>query len=363
MKNFFLLLALCTCLHITGHGQTWSHNSPRNSGEQADETLEIENPEEALYHYKKLLQEHQLSGNLPGEANALEAIALIHTKQESYSLARYYCRKAIRTGKPTFRAYYLLAKIAYEETRNIPEAQKFCSEGLLKFPGNSQLARYQGWLSQRGEAEMFPGLPAIQRTGLQGARQSSLSSLEQEIVEEMNRARQNPAGYARYLEELKAYFDKDLLKLPGKIPVRTREGVKAVEEAVAFLKQARPLGKLKVSEGMSRAARDHVLDQGRSGKTGHIGQDGSKPYERMERYGSWEGLSGENIAYGDETARMIVMQLIIDDGVPNRGHRENIFNPEFRFTGVAVGSHPIYRTMCVITFAGQFVEKPGTSER
>ncbi len=363
MKNFSLFLVLFTGLFISGYGQAWSHNSARETGEAAVETLEIDNPEEALYHYKKALQEHQLSGNLSGEVNALETIALIYTKQKSYSLARYYCRKALRTGAATFRAYYLLAQIAYEENRNSPEAQKFCSEGLLKFPGNSHLARFQGLLNQRGDAELFPNLPAGQRTGLQEARQSSLSSLEQEIVEEMNRARQNPSAYARHLEELKSYFDKDLLKLPGKIPVRTREGAKAVEEAIAFLKRARPLGKLKASEGMSRAAKDHVLDQGRSGKTGHTGQDGSKPYERMERYGSWEGLSGENIAYGDETARMIVMQLIIDDGVPNRGHRENIFNPEFRFAGVAVGFHPIYRTMCVINFAGQFIEKQETSER
>lgn len=363
MKNTSLFLMLITCWFVAGYSQVWSHNDSRGSGDQAVETLKIDNPQEALYHYKKALQEQQLSGNLAGEADALETIALIYTKQKSYALARYYCRKALRTGKATFRAYYLLAKIAYEDRRNILEAQKFCSEGLLKFPGNRELARFQVWLNQQGEAELFPNLAVIPQSGLQETQQSSLSSLEQEVVEEMNRARQNPSHYARHLEELKSYFDKDLLKLPGKIPVRTREGVKAVEEAIAFLKQARPLGPLKISEGMSRAARDHVLDQGRSGKTGHIGQDGSKPYERMERYGSWEGLSGENIAYGDETARMIVMQLIIDDGVPNRGHRENIFNPEFHFTGVAVGAHPVYRTMCVITFAGRFVEKPENSER
>jgi len=52
-----------------------------------------------------------------------------------------------------------------------------------------------------------------------------------------------------------------------------------------------------------------------------------------------------------------VVTLIVDQGVPNRGHRHNIFCRDFKCAGAACGSHARYGTMCVIDFAGGFLEK------
>lgn len=363
MKRISFIVTFFFWIIIFGYGPLWSRNTPNETWQEAKEALIANNLEQALSLYKKILLHCEMSENLSGRVDALEAIALVYYKQEQYYLADYYCRKSLRTGSATFRSYYLLSQLEYEFNHDPESARNYCEAGLRKFPQNRQLSQYHKLLNNAGGKQTASTNLPFQKTTGEGNNKIFLSKIEQEILEEMNLARQNPAVYAGYLENLKKYYLDDLLTFPGKTPVRTLEGIKAVDEAIRFLKTAKSVGKLKASEGLSQAAQDHVNDQGRSGKTGHIGQDGSKPYERMERYGSWQGLSGENIAYGDETARMIVMQLIIDDGVPTRGHRENIFNPEFQYSGVAVGPHPIYRVMCVITYAGIYIEKSEKREQ
>jgi len=184
-----------------------------------------------------------------------------------------------------------------------------------------------------------------------------LSSLENEIVYEINMARTNPKGYASFLEEWKRYYDGKLLKIPGERIIMTEEGVTAVNEAIGFVHSMNPVPRLNPSRGMSWGARDHVKDQGSSGSRQHKGSDGSQPWDRVNRYGTWEKSIGENISYGSDKARNMVIGLIVDDGVPSRGHRKNIFNPDFRVIGVACGPHPTYRTVCVITFAGGYKEE------
>ncbi len=65
-------------------------------------------------------------------------------------------------------------------------------------------------------------------------------------------------------------------------------------------------------------------------------------------------MIGESIYYGPGSARFVVMELIIDDGVADRGHRKSLFNPAFRAAGVACGPHPRFRSMCAIDFAAKF---------
>ena len=48
----------------------------------------------------------------------------------------------------------------------------------------------------------------------------------------------------------------------------------------------------------------------------------------------------------------ITLGLIIDDGVPSRGHRENIYNPDFNHIGVGHGPHKGWDLITTMDFAG-----------
>jgi uncharacterized protein YkwD len=113
---------------------------------------------------------------------------------------------------------------------------------------------------------------------------------------------------------------------------------------------------LTLSRVMSRAAADHCADQA-DGAFGHEGKDRSHAGQRIARYGTLVGGWAENISYGKSTARDVVLALIIDDGLPARKHRKNIFNPNYNVAGAAFGPHARFGTMCSMDFAGGYAER------
>ena len=165
------------------------------------------------------------------------------------------------------------------------------------------------------------------------------------VLREVNLARTHPQEYALILAAQQGF---------------ARDG-SPYGEAVNFLNHTKPLPPLAFSNGLAMGAMAHVLNQGGGGATGHYGDDRSSPWERMKRFGKWLGTAGENISYGIVNPRQIVVSLIVDANVGNRGHRRNIFCRDFGVAGVACGPHARYGTMCVMDFAGAFVEKEGYS--
>jgi len=179
--------------------------------------------------------------------------------------------------------------------------------------------------------------------------------LEADVLVEMNELRRDPRAYAQKLVALRHAMRGNLIVRQGQNPIATQEGVAAVDEAIEVLAHApRRLTRFAWSSGLAAAARDHTRDLGTSDGMGHDGSDGSSPDQRVSRHGKWDRLVAENIAFGPTTAEEVVVGLIVDDGVADRGHREILLEPELFFAGVACGPHPTYAATCVIDYATGF---------
>ena len=162
---------------------------------------------------------------------------------------------------------------------------------------------------------------------------SYMSKAEKEVVYFLNLARSNPKDFAEK-------YIKPWLSSP--------EGKECYQEML----KTSPMSVLKPSKTLSLAAQDHAKDMGDTGRQGHTGSKGSTLQSRIARYGKWQHTIGENCAYGYDSALEIVVGLLLDVGVPSRGHRKNILNRSFRFVGVGIRPHKGYGTNCVQDFAG-----------
>lgn len=187
-----------------------------------------------------------------------------------------------------------------------------------------------------------------------------LTPEERLVVAELNKVRTNPQRYVRevlepFLETFEDPYPNIYICEDG-TRMLTNEGQAAVRECIAVLRKAKPLPMLYPVLGLAKAAKLHAADQ-RGGATGHVGSNGSKMADRLNKYGKWGTYCGENIAYGYPLALHIVRQLMIDDGVSSRGHRKNILDQRFRYVGIGIDTHARYGHSCTMDFAADYTNK------
>ena len=95
-----------------------------------------------------------------------------------------------------------------------------------------------------------------------------LSDLEKDVIIELNQARTNPAEYAEKIEDFKRHYVGMYIYFAGRMQVKTKEGVSAVNEAIEFLNSALRrdpedtealynLGLIDMSRGKADSAKKH----------------------------------------------------------------------------------------------------------
>lgn len=132
------------------------------------------------------------------------------------------------------------------------------------------------------------------------------------------------------------------------------EGEAVFNEAIDFLNSISFLKPLQWDENLALSAMEHVLDIGPKGLLSYQSSDGTEPEERISKYGNYVESLGENIDFGPNDAMGVLVSLTLDDGEPERPHRENLFKSDYLKIGIACGPHKTEYQMCVMDFAYDF---------
>lgn len=164
-----------------------------------------------------------------------------------------------------------------------------------------------------------------------GEPRSDSGGLAPAVLEEINWVRAHPGAYADQL--------------------RDGPETRATDEAIDDLERRGPAPPLQFDARLKISAARHAVDEGAHGSFTHTGSDGSSAGERMHRAGVWAGMMAEEMSAGEENAADVVRQLIIDEDVPDRGHRKDLLDPFLKEAGVGCASHRVYGVICVIDLA------------
>ena len=178
--------------------------------------------------------------------------------------------------------------------------------------------------------------------------------IKREVIAESNRIRTNPKAYIPILEGYLKNFDGNLLTLPDKHEIlETEEGPRAYKEAIEFLKNQKPINVIEYDEEASKVALEYSKFLSNS-KEGQV-EDDNQIEQRVEKYLDYDYSISENIDFGGSTGVEVIVNLLVDDGVKNRTHRENLFSDKYEYYGVGVFEHPDYDFCTVIDYFGDIL--------
>lgn len=152
---------------------------------------------------------------------------------------------------------------------------------------------------------------------------SLLSQTEQESLYWVNYFRQNPRRFWNLV------MKEFLLQFPEAKSAYTR----SLEADILKAPQSLPL--LMPDSGLVRMASAHATDlKKRKGVISHTSSDGRTFVQRIQAAGRYT-CGAENIFNGSFSGLESLISLLIDHGVPDKGHRLNLLDPKFQFIGIS----------------------------
>ena len=166
---------------------------------------------------------------------------------------------------------------------------------------------------------------------LNTARDSNyLTGMEKDVIWILNMVRKNPQLFLRsVLLNPKSEF----YKIPSARNSYFTSLVKDLQDQKPSRKALQP------NRVLYQSAFCHALN---SGKEGFVGHD--------RKWGCRSSFSAECISYGFDDALDIIIQLLVDDGVPSLGHRSICLTASYKELGVSIQPHSLYSYNSVLDF-------------
>lgn len=150
---------------------------------------------------------------------------------------------------------------------------------------------------------------------------------EREAIKYLNLARLYPRKFADL--EVADYYGGERMGRPSMFSDNRLT-------LIAELYQLAPRPALTFSPRLQPEARCLANEQSRNGEAGHL------------RHNCTQTYGGECCGYGFANGREIILQLLIDDGIENLGHRANCLNAGFASVAIAIATHPQFHHVAVL---------------
>jgi hypothetical protein len=189
------------------------------------------------------------------------------------------------------------------------------------------------------------------------ANETYMKDSEKVMIREVNLLRSDPKGYLvyvdQYMEDEKKWPEsigsgqmkysltfnymlvdgtEKLVRIDTVWLDQPESDEQAIESLRKELNSTEPLSILQPDKGIYEAVNHYANDQDRHNwELRHIGSDGSWPWDRIKKYSPGMREGNENIAsrFPEPTVRQIVIQLLVDTGIPGYGHRANLLDPRW----------------------------------
>jgi uncharacterized protein YkwD len=181
-----------------------------------------------------------------------------------------------------------------------------------------------------------------------------MSDFSKQLLHEINSVRTNPQEFAQKLRSYEQYFKGNVLRFPKTTTgIMTHEGFKAFKDAADFLSTFEPVKELYLDSNLVKVADDSMKEILKFTKTEEVNKINLE--EQVMKYGQVFGLYSQAIDFGSSNPELALINLLTDDGDPNRGNRGNLLNPKFKLIGISHCSHQTFHNCTVLIYVRHFI--------